>query len=358
MAAADSSTWLPTSFCGKKRRRVSDEGDSSMQPHSPVPVGRPLVQPISPTGAASSSATSRGGQNKATSALEESRPAGLPSGAGATASEHNIDIQHSRTLSRAALKSIRLTRPQTVEQLVIQKNTSLRDIVRDRDPQEPGEASEPRPEDQVDEELAQLAEILALSKQEFESREFRLGESHDVLVAKLFAYGLRERDVEGDGNCQFRALSDQLYGTEKHHATVRTKVVTQLERGGEFYKHFVAGVTSFTSSTTRGTTTTSASAPASNDPDDVFSLYLVRMSEDKEWGDHVTLQAAADAYDCEIRLVTSYDEDAVVTISPLQYGNRSDDGQRGPGRRPVLWLAFWAEVHYNSLEDDPEGEGQ
>jgi hypothetical protein len=30
-------------------------------------------------------------------------------------------------------------------------------------------------------------------------------------------YGLAEREVVGDGACQFRVVADQLYGDERHH---------------------------------------------------------------------------------------------------------------------------------------------
>ena len=33
-------------------------------------------------------------------------------------------------------------------------------------------------------------------------------------------YGMTEREVKGDGNCMFRALSDQLYRTPRLHAQV------------------------------------------------------------------------------------------------------------------------------------------
>lgn len=34
------------------------------------------------------------------------------------------------------------------------------------------------------------------------------------MLDRLQLYGLKERQVKGDGNCQFRALSDQLFGTD------------------------------------------------------------------------------------------------------------------------------------------------
>ena len=41
-------------------------------------------------------------------------------------------------------------------------------------------------------------------------------------------YGLIERRVKGDGNCQFRAVSDQLFRTPDLYADVRRAVLHQL----------------------------------------------------------------------------------------------------------------------------------
>ena len=43
----------------------------------------------------------------------------------------------------------------------------------------------------------------------------------DRMHKRLLHYGLKDRDVVGDGNCQMRAISYQLYGTEDNHAQVR-----------------------------------------------------------------------------------------------------------------------------------------
>eukprot|EP00913_Durusdinium_trenchii_P026120 g24503.t1 len=45
---------------------------------------------------------------------------------------------------------------------------------------------------------------------------------HELLLQRLRAQNLRERPVEGDGNCQFRALSDQLYGSQEQRGEVQT----------------------------------------------------------------------------------------------------------------------------------------
>ena len=55
----------------------------------------------------------------------------------------------------------------------------------------------------------------------------------DRLETRLDMYGLVEKAVMGDGNCQFRALADQLYRTADMHADVRRTVVHQLRACSE-----------------------------------------------------------------------------------------------------------------------------
>ncbi|KAG1659377.1 hypothetical protein FOA52_007840 [Chlamydomonas sp. UWO 241] len=136
-------------------------------------------------------------------------------------------------------------------------------------------------------------------------------DSRSRLLVTLAAYDLTERVVKGDGACQFRALSDQLYGTETHHSAVRERIVTQLRRNNQRYSGFV--------------------------PSD-FGSYCDAMAKESEWGDHVTLQAAADAFCLRIMVLTSYETEFVIKIEPLKVASER-----------VLWVSFWAEVHYNSL---------
>ncbi|GER54298.1 OTU-like cysteine protease family protein [Striga asiatica] len=91
---------------------------------------------------------------------------------------------------------------------------------------------------------------------------------HQRLLDRLQLYDLIEHKVQGDGNCQFRALSDQFYRTPEHHKFVRQQVVRQLKAHPEIYEGYV---------------------PMK------YADYLKRMSKSEEWGDHVTLQAAADS---------------------------------------------------------------
>ncbi|XP_042970966.1 uncharacterized protein LOC122303308 isoform X2 [Carya illinoinensis] len=51
---------------------------------------------------------------------------------------------------------------------------------------------------------------------------------HERLSERLVTYGLAELQMEGDGNCQFRALADQLFRNPDYHKHVRKQVIKQF----------------------------------------------------------------------------------------------------------------------------------
>ncbi|XVE59065.1 hypothetical protein DITRI_Ditri05aG0015000 [Diplodiscus trichospermus] len=134
---------------------------------------------------------------------------------------------------------------------------------------------------------------------------------HQRLLERLEVYNLVELKVEGDGNCQFRALSDQFYRTPEHHEFVRQQIVNRLKSYPDIYEGYVPMA---------------------------YGDYLEKMSKSGEWGDHVTLQAAADSYGVKIFVITSFKDTCYIEILPnVQRSKR------------VIFLSFWAEVHYNSI---------
>ncbi|KAJ3678604.1 hypothetical protein LUZ60_002407 [Juncus effusus] len=139
---------------------------------------------------------------------------------------------------------------------------------------------------------------------------------HERLLERLKLYDLVELKVQGDGNCQFRALSDQFYRTPEHHAFVRDQIVNQLKLQPEIYKGYV---------------------PMGYDD------YIKKMSKSGEWGDHVTLQAAADSYGVKIFILTSFKDTCYIEILPVVEKSKR-----------IIFLSFWAEVHYNSIYPEAE----
>ncbi|GAA0163709.1 cysteine protease [Lithospermum erythrorhizon] len=121
---------------------------------------------------------------------------------------------------------------------------------------------------------------------------------HQRLLDRLDVYDLVELKISGDGNCQFRSLSDQIYRSAEHHQFVREQVVMQLKSHPDLYMNYV---------------------PMG------YEDYLKKMSKNGEWGDHVTLQAAADSYGVKIFVITSFRDTCYIEILPQsQKSKRSE----------------------------------
>ncbi|KAK9046811.1 hypothetical protein V6N11_052686 [Hibiscus sabdariffa] len=74
-----------------------------------------------------------------------------------------------------------------------------------------------------------------------------------------------------------------------------------------------------------------------------YGDYLKKMNKNGEWGDHVALQAAADLYGVKIFVLTSFKDTCYIEILPhCQKSER------------IVFLSFWAEVHYNSIYPEEE----
>lgn len=65
--------------------------------------------------------------------------------------------------------------------------------------------------------------------------------SLDIFREVLKRQGLEMVEQEGDGNCLFRAVSLQVYGTADSHAELRERCMDFMSNNEEHYKNFVQG---------------------------------------------------------------------------------------------------------------------
>jgi hypothetical protein len=61
------------------------------------------------------------------------------------------------------------------------------------------------------------------------------------LQSQLTPLGYTIEHIAGDGNCLFRSISDQLYGTPNNHLDVRADVVSFLRKHKKDLEDFVEG---------------------------------------------------------------------------------------------------------------------
>ena len=87
-------------------------------------------------------------------------------------------------------------------------------------------------------------------------------------VDALQRHGLSVVPVAGDGNCLFRSVAHQLYGTAELHWLVRSKCMAYMEADAPFFSQFVEGGM------------------------DSFHLYLAAKRTNGCWGDDPEIQVA------------------------------------------------------------------
>ena len=92
-------------------------------------------------------------------------------------------------------------------------------------------------------------------------------------------------DIEADGNCLFRAISDQLYHDfGNNHAEIRDEICNYISAHKEYFAVFLV--------------LDDKDAANTDDGEDAadFESYVESMRQDGDWGGHLELQAAARLY--------------------------------------------------------------
>lgn len=166
-----------------------------------------------------------------------------------------------------------------------------------------------------------LRRALIDSAEIFQSLEEERASARERLMCAASLHRAQVIPVQADGNCQFRALSFALYGTEDSHGELRVKVVEQLKTMENEYAQFVH---------------------------EAYGDYLQRMARDGEWGDNVTLQAASDAMGCRIQVLTDEPDGQCLMINPKQLRLPTLLQQPLWSLPKPVCLAFVTERHYDA----------
>lgn len=146
----------------------------------------------------------------------------------------------------------------------------------------------------------------------------------NLLKERLTNFGMSEVVVSGDGNCQFRAISKELFNTQDHHLWVRFKAVEHMRNHRDEFEIFFGS------------------------PEE-FEAYVAKMSLPREWGDELTLKATADALDIVVHVLTSTEGFGGYY---LEYSPSNKGSPHGVLRH--VFLTYLSPMHYNvmTLRDD------
>ncbi|SBS81652.1 OTU-like cysteine protease [Plasmodium ovale curtisi] len=133
-----------------------------------------------------------------------------------------------------------------------------------------------------------------------------INDYHDSNFKKNFYI----KSIRTDGNCLFRAVSDQLYNYEDNYKEIRKRVVDHLLQNEDKYKNFL-------------------------EYDESYKSYIDRISLDGTWGGQLELQAVGELFNVNILI---YQENGCI----LEIKNHSDE-------KKCIQLHYASSEHYNSV---------
>jgi len=183
-----------------------------------------------------------------------------------------------------------------------------------------------------------------------------------VFREQLESNGYCIREMDADGNCMFRAISDQLYGDfgRRHHEDVRANVCNYLEKHENEFKAFVVDDDGL-----------------DDEEDGEFSAsfqdYVSRMRMNGEWAGNPELVCASRCYGRDIEIFTAHgtlhidyenkvgegtDEKKRSSTNNKKKKRVSSSSKIQPLNKlhtPPLRISYHDNDHYNSCFKNDEG---
>jgi len=123
-------------------------------------------------------------------------------------------------------------------------------------------------------------------------------------------------EVEPDGACLFRSVSDQLYGDQEMHEVVRKSCCDYMEMNQDYFQHFIT---------------------------ENFEHYIRRKRQPHTHGNHVEIQAMSEQY-CRLFEIYEY------STTPKKTFEFTDEADQGATQAPIR-LSYHNGNHYNSVRD-------
>lgn len=149
-----------------------------------------------------------------------------------------------------------------------------------------------------------------------------------LLRERIEKYGLYERTVPDDGNCQFASVSDQLFGNINYHKCLRNIAVAWLRENGENKLENDTKISDF----------------IDTDVYKSWNDYCDNMEKDHQWGDHITLIALSNIFSRSIIIISS-----VFCKDDFGYITFINPKSKNFYNREPIYLSHQHEYHYGSL---------
>ena len=145
------------------------------------------------------------------------------------------------------------------------------------------------------------------------------------------------KDIVGDGNCMFRAISDQVYGSEEKYDLLRQKCMDYLLIERDFFEQFVEG------------------------GKNGFDEYINMKRKNGVWGDDIELQALSEIYNRPIEIYSN-------STKPLKTFHEKKNEFKREGNEKInndlndfvmpIRISYHGKNHYNSIVPNKENLNQ
>ena len=171
----------------------------------------------------------------------------------------------------------------------------------------------------------------AMSKEPKILREPSLGTASG-LTQRLESLGMSSVEMAGDGNCQFRAVADQLFGSQEHHRFVRHVAVTHMrDVASDFFGIYF-------------------------ETPEEYDEYIAVMGRSRTWGDELTLRACVEAFGCVAHVVTSEDANWYLVYTPEAQPDEAalaalcaKKSLAPPRSKKEIFVSYISPIHYNAI---------
>ena len=138
---------------------------------------------------------------------------------------------------------------------------------------------------------------------------------------ELMKINLKIKEIEGDGNCLYRALADQIYGEDSNYEILKAKCMDYLELEKEFFSQFIEG------------------------GKEKFDEYINMKRMKGVWGDDIEIQAASEIYNRPIEIYSHSKEPLKTFHENIKFSRLSERDEK---KLPIR-LSYHGKAHYNSL---------
>lgn len=159
----------------------------------------------------------------------------------------------------------------------------------------------------------------------------------ESLLTRLESLGLTSVEMVGDGNCQFRAVADQLFGSQEQHKFTRSVAIAHMRAHSDFFGIYFESQAE-------------------------FAKYMRDMARSRTWGDELTLRACVEAFGCVAHVVTSESANWYLVYTPESPPDDSAlaktcaaQGLAPPRSRKEIFINYISPIHYNAIEAAVEG---